>query len=117
MRKVFICYHHANDQYYKDYLVRMSDEHNIFIDRSVDTGDIREDLPDATIRERIRDQYLRDSTVTIALVGLQTKSRKHVDWEIYSSLFDGAVNKKSGVLVINLPSIHCTYFQAAHGDY
>ena len=105
MHKVFISYHHANDQYYKNYLVWMGEYHKIFIDRSVDTGDIADNLSDQAIREKIRDDYLRDSTVTILLVGKDTKMRKHVDWEIYSSMIDGKVNKKSGILVVNLPVI------------
>ena len=71
----------------------------------MDTGDISDAVDDQTIRETIRDEYLRDSTVTIVLVGTETSTRKHVDWEIYSSMFDGRVNKKSGILVINLPTI------------
>ena len=42
--------------------------------------------------------------MTIVLVGTETKRRKHIDWEIYSSMYDGAVNKKSGILVITLPT-------------
>ncbi|MCU7927221.1 MAG: TIR domain-containing protein [Candidatus Thiodiazotropha sp. (ex Dulcina madagascariensis)] len=110
--KVFISYHHSNDQAYKEDLI----ESDIFIDASVDTGDIDEGLSDQAIRQKIRDEYLKDSSVTIVLVGAETKNRKHVDWEIYSSMYDGQVNKKSGVLVINLPSIRCTNFTAAHGD-
>ena len=83
----------------------MARQHKVFIDKSVDTGDIDDSLPDERIREIIRDGYLRDSTVTIVLVGEDTKRRKHVDWEIYSSMFDGKVNKKSGILVVNLPGI------------
>ena len=105
MHKVFISYHHTPDQAYKDYLVRMGEQYRIFIDRSVDTGDISDHLSDEVIRETIRDEYLRDSTVTIVLVGRETKKRKHVDWEIYSSMIDGKVNKKSGVLVVRLPVI------------
>lgn len=105
VHKVFISYHHANDQYYKNYLVLMGEYHKIFIDQSVDTGDIADNLSDQAIREKIRDDYLRDSTVTIVLVGQETKGRKHVDWEIYSSMIDGKVNKKSGILVVNLPVI------------
>ena len=101
MHKVFISYHHANDQYYKECLVNMGKYYEIFIDRSVDTGDISDNLTDQAIREKIRDEYLRDSTVTIVLVGLETKRRKHVDWEIYSSMIDGKINKKSGILVVN----------------
>lgn len=114
--KVFISYHHSGDQDYKEALLDINDEQELFIDASVDTGDIDDDLSDETIRQKIRDEYLRDSTVTIVLVGLETKKRKHVDWEIYSSMFDGTVNKKSGVLVINLPSTGCTHYTAAHGD-
>lgn len=114
MHKVFICYHHANDQDHKDELLRINAMNGIFIDRSVDTGDISDELDDTTIREVIRDQYLRDSTVTIVLVGSATQMRKHVDWEIYSSMFDGEVNKKSGLLVINLPSSGQTSVHVGH---
>lgn len=114
MHKVFISYHHTNDQYYKEDLLRFSEKHDIFSDKSVDTRDIDDGLPDQTIRELIRDDYLRDSTVTIVLVGTETKKRKHVDWEIYSSMFDGQKNKKSGILVITLPETNCTYFHSVH---
>ena len=114
--KVFISYHHANDQDYKEALLELNDTYDLFMDASVDTGDIDDDLDDQSIREVIRDEYLQDSTVTILLVGTGTKKRKHVDWEIYSSMYDGKVNKKSGVLVINLPITRCTFYTASHGD-
>ena len=116
MHNVFISYHHENDQFYKNELIKLGKNFGVFIDKSVDTGDISEDLSDQAIREKIRDEYLRDSTVTILLAGLETKRRKHIDWEIYSSMFDGVRNKKSGILVINLPSTQCKYVTAAHGD-
>ena len=103
MHKVFISYHHYDDQCYKEHLVALAHRYGIFIDKSVDTGDIDDSLSDERIRKIIRDGYLRDSTVTIVLVGQNTRRRKHVDWEIYSSMFDGGVNKKSGILVVNLP--------------
>ena len=112
--KVFISYHHESDQWYKDELIRMGKEHAVFIDKSVDDGDISEDIPDEQIRLRIRDDNLRDSTVTIVLVGTETKKRKHVDWEIYSSMYNGKINKQSGVLVINLPTVDNGYMRAAH---
>ena len=104
MHRVFISYHHANDQWYKDRLVSLGERFSIFIDASVDTGDVSDDLSDQSIREKIRDDYLQDSTVTIILVGEETRRRKHVDWEIYSSMYDGRVNRKSGILVICLPN-------------
>ncbi|XLF25610.1 TIR domain-containing protein [Klebsiella pneumoniae] len=33
------------------------------------------------------------------LVGAETKNRKHVDWELYSSMRDSPRNGKSGVLL------------------
>ena len=116
MHKVFISYHHANDQSFKESLVAIASENQIFIDASVDTGDISDDLTDQSIREKIRDEYLRDSTVTIVLAGSETRLRKHVDWEIYSSMYDGPINKKSGILVINLPITSSDYFTAPHGQ-
>ena len=117
--KVFISYHHANDQWYKQKLVDMAAAYGLFIDRSVNTEDIPDDRRSSQrIREIIRDRYLRDSTVTIVLVGAETSKRKHVDWEIYSSMIDGKVNKKSGVLVITLPTETTPYslIRAAHGQ-
>ena len=114
--KVFISYHHANDQTHKQALLELNRRFGLFLDGSVDIGDIDDDLDDDAIRETIRDEYLQDTTVTIVLVGTETKYRKHIDWEIYSSMYDGVVNKKSGVLVINLPTIDCTYYTANHGD-
>ncbi len=115
MHRVFITYHHKNDQGSKETLLNLNAKHSIFIDKSVHAGDISDDLDDEAIRRIVRDDYLRDSTVTILLVGTETKGRKHVDWEVYSSMFDGTVNTKSGILVINLPSTGCTLGTASHG--
>ncbi len=114
MHNVFISYHHANDQSYKEYLIKMNEKYSIFIDGSVDTGDISDDLTDEEIRRKIRDEYLRQSSVTIVLIGTETKRRKHIDWEIMSSMIDGKINKKSGILVITLPTTGCNYYSATH---
>ena len=116
MHQVFISHHHDNDQWYKEELVKLGEQNQIFIDRSVDTGDISDGLSDEYIRELIRDEYLRDSTITIVLVGTETRRRKHVDWEIYSSMYDGRVNKKSGILVIMLPTTDYGSLHVSHGQ-
>ncbi len=106
--RVFISYHHDNDQCYKDRLVEVLN-HNSFIDCSVDTGDIDDScLTDEEIRIKIRDEYLRNTTVTIVLLGAETHKRKHVDWEISSSLRDSKLSSRSGLVGILLPS-HPTY--------
>ena len=116
MHNVFISYHHQNDQVYKDKLILLGTHFGVFQDKSVNSGEISEDLNDQAIRKIIRDDYLKASTVTILLAGQETKSRKHIDWEIYSSMFDGSKNKKSGILVINLPSSNCEHMHAPYGD-
>ncbi len=114
MHKVFISYHHHHDQFYKDELIRQNSFHNTFIDRSVSDGDIPDNLPNERIRQIIRDDYLQDSTVTILLLGNQTKYRKHIDWELKSSMIDGKIKKKSGILVITLPTLDKALFIASH---
>ena len=114
--RVFISYHHANDQWYKNELVRFGLENEIFVDWSVDTGDIPDYLSDQQVREKIRDEYLRDSRVTILLVGTETKNRKHVDWELYSSMYNGKINKQSGLVVILLPTVKSDYCTVAYSN-
>lgn len=103
--KIFISYHHSNDQDYKEELESIYCEWlDNCISRSVQDMDIDDNLPDEKIREIIRDNYLKNSTVTVVLVGQETWKRKHVDWEIYSSLYDGSKNKRSGLIGVLLPS-------------
>ena len=115
--KVFISYHHANDQEYRNKFEELfSNDYDIFISKSVQDKDIDDKLPDQSIRRIIRDNYLKDSTVTILLVGTETKNRKHIDWELYSSMYNGTKNKQSGILIINLPSTYCSNCTIAHGE-
>ncbi len=79
--KIFISYHHENDQHYKERFVKLFCGNNgICIDGSVDIGDIDEDLKTETIRQKIRVEYLRNTSVTILLISKETWKRKHVDW-------------------------------------
>ena len=114
--KVFISYHHANDQWYKEELIRLNGFHDLFVDGSVNTGDINDELPSDSIRRIIRDSYLADSTVTILLAGKDVSKRKHIDWELKSNMIDGTINKKSGILVINLPTSGYNNFKVSHGN-
>lgn len=114
--RVFISYHHDNDQLYKDALEEFAEKYRIFVNESVDTGDISDGLSDESIRKKIRDEHLRDSTVTIILVGTQTKHRRHVDWEIHSSMYDGAVSRRSGIVVIMLPRTNDNHIYAPRGE-
>ena len=67
-------------------------------------GDIGTNLKTETIRQKIRDKYLADSTVTVVLIGSETWKRKHVDWEISSSIRETENSSRSGLIGIILPS-------------
>ena len=99
--KVFISFHHE-DQEYKDRFARMM-ENNI-VDRSVGDGDIDPGLPIDTVRREIRDNFIADATVAVVLIGPCTWQRKHVDWEISSSLSETRKNSRCGLVGILLPN-------------
>lgn len=113
--RVFVSYYHTEDQEYRNYFERLfSDHHNIMVSESVEIGDIDDtSLSTDRIRQIIRDEYLRNSTVTVVLVGAHTWQRKFVDWEIGSSLRQTQYNPRSGLLGILLP----THPDSGRGTY
>lgn len=105
--KVFVSYHHANDQYYRNQFEDLFTHiYDIMVSKSVQIGDIDPYTPTERIRQIIRDNYLHDSTVTVVLIGAETWKRKHVDWEIGSSIRHTTYNHRSGLLGILLPTYH-----------
>ena len=103
--KVFVSYHHEEDQAYGEQFETLFAQYfNIMVSQSVNIGDIGPNLTVETVRRKIRDEYIRDATVTVVLVGAHTWQRKHVDWEIYSSLRNTQYNPRCGLLGILLPS-------------
>ncbi|MEM9888435.1 MAG: TIR domain-containing protein [Bacteroidota bacterium] len=115
--KVFVSYHHANDQWYKNRFEAMfSNYYNILVSKSVQIGDIDINLKTDTIRQKIRDVYLRDSTVTVVLIGSETWKRKHVDWEIGASIRHTQFNPRMGLSGILLPSYN-THYGIQYGKF
>lgn len=115
--KTFISYHHANDEQYKIAFKNIfADIHDIIVPWDVEIGDIDPNQKTDIIKRKIRDEYLRDSTVTVVLIGTQTWQRKHVDWEISSSIRDTQFNPRSGLLGIILP-IHPDYNRDKYNPY
>lgn len=102
--KVFVSYHHALDEAYKSKFEQFGSIFDVLVPGSVSYGDIDSNLPDETIRQRIRDEYLRDTSVTVVLIGAETWQRKHIDWEIGSSIRHTEYNPRSGLLGILLPT-------------
>ena len=100
--KVFISFHHYDDQKYKDYI-----DNNIcsnVIYKSVTLGEYSSDNSEVYIKRLIREEIISDSSVGVVLVATNTKNRKHVDWEIYAGL-RVSVNGSSGFVGIFLPTM------------
>ena len=100
--KVFISHHDADRVYKKRFIQMMGD---LIVDTSVDEDDIDDtNLARETIRREIRDDYIRQASVTIVLLGPCTWQRMHVDWEIGSSIRKTKRNPRCGLLGILLPN-------------
>lgn len=70
-RKCFISYHHADQAYVDAFINAFDDGHDIFIARQL--GSMPEDVIRSTdtsyVMQRIRADYIKDSSVTIVLAG------------------------------------------------
>ena len=100
--KVFISFQETDIEYKQAFVNGMGKR---IVDESVDTGDIIDTgLKTATVRQKIRDEYIKDATVTVVLIGPCTWQRKHVDWEIGSSIRKSKSNSRCGLLGIILPN-------------
>ena len=99
--KVFVSFHNEDEEYKTHFCKMLGTD---IVDKSVEDGDIDTDLKTDTIRQKIRDEFIADASVTVVLVGQCTWQRKHVDWEIGSSLRDTKNNPRCGLLGILLPS-------------
>lgn len=97
-RKVFVSYHHNNDQYlYNEFSRTFADTFDILRDNSLDRR-IDSDNVDYVIR-CIRENYVTGSSCTFVLCGAETPWRKFVDWEIKATL-----DAQHGLIGVNLPT-------------
>lgn len=106
-RKCFISYHHDDEDEVQQFIETFDHYRDVLIARGIGAsmaGGIINSTDDDYIKARIREQYLRDTTVTIVLVGKCTWARKYVDWEIAASLRNTATANRSGLMAITLPS-------------
>ena len=100
--KTFISFH-EKDKRYRDLLVRMLDDN--VVDKSVHDEDIDDaNRKTETVRQIIRDNFIADASVALVLIGPETWQRKHVDWEIGSSIRATKKNPRCGLLGILLPN-------------
>lgn len=116
MIKIFISYHHVREQDIKNYLSKIIQKLNFFLNLTNDTtlnmkdkSIIPEDIDDTNLADNeiykiIREEYLKDTDVTIVILGQETKCRKFIDKEIQSSLTRyGSLNRRkkpNGLIIL-----------------
>jgi hypothetical protein len=98
--KCFLSYNSADKSAVDDFCTKYSGS---FIRRGMKMED---DIIDSTntdyVMKRIRELYLKDSTVTIVLIGRCTWARRFVDWEVQASLRNPADSYPNGLVAIQL---------------
>jgi hypothetical protein len=103
--KVFISHHAAN----RDEVAAFLDSFgHVMIPRTIgvsDDDDFIDSFNTDYVMDKIREKYLTNSTVTIVMIGGCTWARKYVDWEVFSTLRNDRLNRRSGLLAITLPSM------------
>ena len=107
MRNVFVSYSHRLDQTDADkFRNKFGDlshpEKMAFSDRSLQNQDLS-CLSDETIKNYYIRPRIRNSSVTIVLIGSETGGRWWVDWEIYYSMLKTVNNERNGVIGMLLP--------------
>jgi len=108
-RKVFISYHHDDEDEVEDFVNTWAYKQKVFIPKALGAGvSDEDDFIDSSnpsyVMSKIREKYLQDSSVTIVLIGLCTHSRRYVDWELKASLTQGENSLPNGLIGILLPS-------------
>ncbi len=113
--KCFISYK-TEDSEYKEHI--QTDLEIDMIDKSLDDPIDSDD--EDYILQKIREDYLSDSTVTIHLIGLSSaenlgkEEQKFIKRELQASLYNGKDNTRSGILGIALPSVKDHIFKGSY---
>lgn len=113
--KCFISFK-TEDILYKRIIQRMTEID--MIDKSLNEPIDSED--ENYIMQKIREDYLSDSTVTIHLIGKKSaeiygeEEQKFIKRELQASLYDGEYNSRNGILGIVLPNMYNEIYQGTY---
>jgi hypothetical protein len=107
-RKCFISYYREDRLAVEKFLRDFGD---VFIPKEIgvrDSDDFINSNDTNYVMSRIRATHLGDSTVTLCMIGNCTHSRRYIDWELKSSLRQGALYTPNGLIGILLPHMRNT---------
>lgn len=113
--RVFIS-HKREDKSYKNYI-----QNNLgvdMIDKSLNEAIDSDD--EDYVMQKIREEYLSDSTVTIFLIGSHSAENKGEEEQIYikrelqASLYNGKANSRNGILGVVLPDMYDKIYKGSY---
>ncbi len=97
-RRVFISYHHADEQKVVDAFSKtFSEDYEVFTDSSLDRAS---DSDNSEYLNKVCCDAIKGTSVTIVMIGKKTGCRKFVDWEIHYTL-----GCKHGLVGISRPAL------------
>ena len=106
----------AEDKIYKEYIQK-----NLSIDMiDKSLNEAIDSYDEDYIMQRIRKDYLSDSTVTIHLIGQYGAEnrgfweQRYIKRELQASLYDGQNNSRSGILGVVLPSMYDAVYKGSY---
>lgn len=109
----------TEDSWYKREIQEWIDNEQVdVIDKSLNTP-INSESEDY-IMQKIRKDYLSDSTVTIFLIGLHSaetlgwEEQRFIKRELQSSLYNGEGNTRNGILGVVLPSMYNSIYKGQY---
>lgn len=119
--KCFISYK-KEDKYYREEIDKLFDDRDV-INKGLDT--VINSNDGDYIMKKIREDYLKDSTVTLFLIGEHSSENEGVDYlgqdknyfikkELQSSLYNGQGNTRNGILGVVIPSMYDSIYK---GEY
>lgn len=106
-RKIFISHYKGNRKEVEEFIKKFGNDEKVFIPYVLGANNNYDFINSGNtdyVMTQIRKKYLKDTTVTIVLIGSCTHSRRYVDWELKSSLRQGEY-MANGVIGILLPSM------------
>ena len=119
--KCFISYK-KEDKYYREEIDKLFDDRDV-INKGLDT--VINSNDGDYIMKKIREDYLKDSTVTLFLIGEHSSENEGIDYlgqdknyfikkELQSSLYNGQGNTRNGILGVVIPSMYDSIYK---GEY
>ena len=118
--KCFISYK-KEDSAYRDYLLKLFSSAEVInksLDRTINSND------GDYVMKVIRQDYLKDSTVTIFLIGQHSSENEGSDWrgdknyfikrELQASLYNGVGNTRNGIIGVVLPNMYDAVFKGSY---